>query len=541
MSACEPDAARDRLLEAIDRDPAALPAYDTYSRISLSYPKPETTERGARVLMRMLVDPRVDNRGPQGSASLTLLWELKLGRDAAERGEARQPAAWFTPLLIALLGQALNCSWKLEPVLTGLRTDLLRRVAGDPTAPVDQHSLDLAEAFARHSFRNEYIWPETEEETALVDKLMACIADALAKGAAAPAAALYMLGAYRELSRVPAIRDWVAAIAAQAPGQLDQSLRLLVLEPLQEATLAPTLPALTEISEGVSESVQAQYEENPYPRWSAISRETPRPYLDSIASAIFPNRPVLKATAEAPRVLIAGCGSGQHPIGSAQRYQDAHVLGVDLSRASLAYAARQALQLGVKNVAFAQADILRLEGIDENFDIIESSGVLHHMADPEAGLRRLVAALKPGGFMNIGLYSRAARSHVSAAREEIAARGYAPDLTGLRAFRRDLMAGQMPAVAPLAISFDFFSASNLRDFAFHVQEHQFDLLEIKTLLETHGLEFLGFSSLPPDVVRKYQHSRPEDPSQTDLASWHAFEMENPQIFSAMYQFWCRKS
>ena len=74
------------------------------------------------------------------------------------------------------------------------------------------------------------------------------------------------------------------------------------------------------------------------------------------------------------------------------------------------------------------------------FDIIESGGVLHHLADPFAGWRILLSRLRPGGFMGLGFYSELARRHVVKAREFIAAHGYSSTPDDIRRFRQDLAA-----------------------------------------------------------------------------------------------------
>ena len=51
-----------------------------------------------------------------------------------------------------------------------------------------------------------------------------------------------------------------------------------------------------------------------------------------------------------------------------------------------------------------QMDILDIGLLDEKFDIIESSGVLHHMNDPLKGLQVLLGVLKNNGFLKLGLY-----------------------------------------------------------------------------------------------------------------------------------------
>ena len=77
---------------------------------------------------------------------------------------------------------------------------------------------------------------------------------------------------------------------------------------------------------------------------------------------------------------------------------------MDLSLASLAYAKRKTTELEITNIEYLQADILKLDQLEQKFDIIESAGVLHHMDEPMAGWRVLTDLLKPGGLMMIGLY-----------------------------------------------------------------------------------------------------------------------------------------
>ena len=219
---------------------------------------------------------------------------------------------------------------------------------------------------------------------------------------------------------------------------------------------------------------------------------------------------------------------------------DANILAVDLSLASMAYASRKARELGLSNIAFGQADIMQLGRLSQRFDIVESSGVLHHLGDPEAGWRVLVSLLKPNGLMRISLYSEIARSIVVAAREFIAAQGYASTIEDIRRFRQDVLA--LPADHPVkAISFgrDFFSASECRDLAFHVQEQRFTLPRVKAFLAENQLEFLGFD-VDLDALNKYTAQCPDDRARIDLDHWHLFEQANPDVFSGMYQFWVQK-
>ena len=113
-----------------------------------------------------------------------------------------------------------------------------------------------------------------------------------------------------------------------------------------------------------------------------------------------------------PYILIAGCGTGQHSIGTAARFKNSKVIAVDLSLSSLAYAERKTKELGIQNIEYMQADLLNLRKLNIKFDIIESMGVMHHLGDPMEGWRVLTECLKSDGLMKIGLYSETARKSI---------------------------------------------------------------------------------------------------------------------------------
>ena len=153
------------------------------------------------------------------------------------------------------------------------------------------------------------------------------------------------------------------------------------------------------------------------------------------------------------------------------------MLAIDLSRASLAYAQRKAAELGIANIEFAQADIMAFEP-EHRFDLVEASGVLHHLADPMQGWSRITQWLKPGGAMRVGLYSDIARQDVVLAREFVANGGYDASAESIRSFRQNLAKAPDPRLRGLIGSPDFYSISACRDLLFHVQEHRLTLPQI---------------------------------------------------------------
>jgi len=318
-------------------------------------------------------------------------------------------------------------------------------------------------------------------------------------------------------------------------------LRLQVTEPLEEASLRPSIPELTPIDDSISVQVQQQYEENPYPRWLQAAPTGQALSVNEHLNQIVPRAAFKPLVKTGPvDVLVAGCGTGIQPIEVAQTIRNASVLAIDLSLASIAYAMRKTRDAGLSNIVYAQADILRLGSIGRSFDIIESVGVLHHLADPVSGFKVLTGLLRPGGFMRIGLYSKLAHRDVVAAKEMISELGYGSSPSEIRRMRMALLpmfaAGQFTSLLKLR---DFFSTSECRDLLLHTQEHRTTLPALRGTLTELGLNFLGFH-LPASVMRDYSMSYPEDRSCADLDLWHDYEQKNPDTFAGMYQFWVQK-
>ena len=220
------------------------------------------------------------------------------------------------------------------------------------------------------------------------------------------------------------------------------------------------------------------------------------PSFDAYLRELFPTaafRPLGKTGSL--DILIAGCGTGQHAILTTQQFEGARTLAIDLSRASLAYAAAKTREFGIEGIDYAHADIMRLGSLEQRFDLIESVGVLHHLADPWAGWRLLKSLLRPGGFMRIALYSEAARWGVVDARGRIAQEGYGTTAAEIRRFRTAVMQRNDEAARNIMRFNDFYSTSECRDLLFHTQEHRMTLTQIKDFLAEQRLQFIGFESI----------------------------------------------
>lgn len=431
-------------------------------------------------------------------------------------------------LLQALLVCAPNVDMVLERSLTGARRAFLdAALQGAQIA-----DMDFAAVLARQCFINEYVFAQTEDEIAGARQLRDDIAGALDKGEPVSASALVALAAYLPLSAVPLTdrlldKSWPATVQAVVTQQ--------IRAPREEAELRAGLLRLTSIEDAGSRLVQSQYEDNPYPRWVAASAaQAPEDLTDHLRQN-FPFAEIAQAgSGEGVDILVAGCGTGRNAIETAQKFKNASTLAIDLSLSSLAHAARKARERNVA-IDFAQADILELGSLDRRFDLIESIGVLHHLADPFAGWRVLLSLLRPNGVMKLGFYSAVARRGLPDLNPDA---GMTAD--AVRAARQALAERDDEQSREVMRAPDFYSISSCRDLLFHVQERRLTLGEIDAFLRENGLKFLGFA-IDDAVIAAYRRRFPDDRAAVNLAQWQDFENDNPDTFAGMCQFWVQKA
>lgn len=437
----------------------------------------------------------------------------------------------FRPLLAErfLLGirHIVVTNLAFESFITRLRRRVLE--AGEKELARKDRTA-LAAALAHYAFQTDYILDVTPEEQERVNVLRAAV-----EADEKDTCAIALLACYAPLHTLDnAGKIEEAQALSPAIGPL---VRAQVSTHAMLRQIAAEVESITPVSAGVSEQVRAQYEEFPYPRWHALGAEQARAQWDGCPK----NTEVAgHLRGREISILNAGCGTGHEALCLAALHPRAHVLAVDLSRASLAWGISKAGEYGIANVAFRHGDILKLGALEERFDLISSAGVLHHMEDPAEGLRVLKGLLKPGGLITLALYSKIARRHILDAQKTARAHGHAGTTESMRAFRR-----RAPEILDKAAFdnlrgyIDYYNASMLRDLVFHAQEHNYDIPGLAALLEGLDLEFLGFS-VPADVMGRYAREFPDDPRGLNLEHWDAFERHNPDLFIRMYDFWCRR-
>lgn len=115
------------------------------------------------------------------------------------------------------------------------------------------------------------------------------------------------------------------------------------------------------------------------------------------------------------RVLIAGGGTGDSTIFLADQLKNtnAEIIYLDFSKASMSVAKKRAAARGLKNIKWINDSILNIPDLKlGKFDFIQSSGVLHHLESPPAGLKILEQSLADSGGMALMVYAQIGRTGV---------------------------------------------------------------------------------------------------------------------------------
>jgi SAM-dependent methyltransferase len=98
-------------------------------------------------------------------------------------------------------------------------------------------------------------------------------------------------------------------------------------------------------------------------------------------------------------VLDIGCGPGTITADLAARVAPGPVMAVDQFADVLSVARAEVDRRNLTNVAFATADVHKLDFPDDAFDVVHAHQVLQHVADPVRALREMRRVCRPGGIV----------------------------------------------------------------------------------------------------------------------------------------------
>ena len=201
-------------------------------------------------------------------------------------------------------------------------------------------------------------------------------------------------------------------------------------------------------------------------------------------------------------ILVAGCGTNQAAV-IAYTNPSAHIVAIDVSRASLDHHRWLQQRYGLDNLELHQLPIEDVASLDRDFDLIITTGVLHHMAEPKSGLRALAGCLRPDGVLAVMLYASYGRIGVQMMQSVFKDLGLQQDESSLDVVRDAIR--QLSPLHPLAsylqIAPDLGDDAGVVDTFLHGREEAYSIDECRALVESSGLVFqdlfLRASYYPP--------------------------------------------
>ena len=241
----------------------------------------------------------------------------------------------------------------------------------------------------------------------------------------------------------------------------------------------------------VTDAVRDFYERYPYPRpiddldayrrrWRDQNRRRADFHL------LWPDTPYR----EERTILIAGCGTSQ-AAKHAARCPAVRVTGVDFSATSVRHTEELKRKYGLDNLEVHQLPIDRVGDLGTTFDEIVCTGVLHHLANPEAALRGLRNVLGPDGAMHLMVYAPYGRTGIYMLQEFCRGIG----IQASDADIRDLIVAlsMLPTGHPLARLLreapDFRQEAALADALLHPQDRAYSVPQLLELIAGAGLTF----------------------------------------------------
>ncbi len=200
------------------------------------------------------------------------------------------------------------------------------------------------------------------------------------------------------------------------------------------------------------------------------------------------------------RILDAGCGSGVSTDYLAHLNPGSEILAVDISKGALAVAIERLRRSGgdkKANLRFENKSLFEL-GDDGKFDFINSVGVLHHLLDPDLGLKKLASLLKYRGILHLFIYAKRGRLEINNARKAMKILGLVDAKNDLKLARQFFE--NLPEKNSIRKDYEerwaleCQSDVNFADMYLHPRELNYDLQSLWQMIDNSNLQFVNFSN-----------------------------------------------
>lgn len=240
-----------------------------------------------------------------------------------------------------------------------------------------------------------------------------------------------------------------------------------------------------------NEGVRGFYERKPYPAPFTSLDEHRDLYRDpkrrrALFHLVWPTEPLQ----ENLEILVAGCGTSQ-AARYALREPGARVVGIDISETCLRYTRDLQRKYDLQNLVLHRLPIERVEELGEAFNQIICTGVLHHLPDPDLGLRALRSVLRPRGAMHLMVYAPYGRAGIYMMQEYCRLLRITDSDQALHELAATLeeLPADHPIAGPMRGARDFEQPEALADALLHPLDRAYSVPQMYEWLERCGMSF----------------------------------------------------
>ena len=248
----------------------------------------------------------------------------------------------------------------------------------------------------------------------------------------------------------------------------------------------------------IAQQVSALYERHPYPppveslehhreRWNDDRRRAD-------ACLLWPDEPYRDDRS----ILVAGCGTSQ-AAKYALAWPRAKVMGIDVSIRSIEHTEKLKQKYRLDNLEVRQLPVERAAELGRRFEHVVCTGVLHHLPDPDSGLRALREVLAPRGAIHLMIYAPYGRAGVYLLQDYCRRLGIGTSSREIKDLANSLTAlpPDHPLVPLLRNSKDFRDEAGLADALLHPRDRAYSVPQLFDYLAAGGLRFMRWLRQAP--------------------------------------------
>jgi len=216
---------------------------------------------------------------------------------------------------------------------------------------------------------------------------------------------------------------------------------------------------------------------------------------------LWPDRP-LQSDLD---ILIAGCGTNQAAV-FAYTNRASKVVAIDVSQPSLDHSKYLKDKYSLKNLELQLLPIEEVPSLKQEFDLVISTGVLHHMAEPKVGMKAIADVLRPEGVAAIMVYARYGRAGVEMMQAVFRELGLTQDEESLGMVKDTIatLGSTHPVKGYMSIATDLMFDAGMVDTFLHGRDRSYTVEDCLDLVSSAGLEFqdwfLKTSYYPPNLT-----------------------------------------